>query len=144
MGLVKGALCKCTGNGLLSWAELQEVLLDIEVALSNIPLSYVDEDIQLPILIPSSFLYGQPNMLPELEPHRIEEHDLRKRAKYLRKCTLVTLDKRIPSRTERETSAEAQRRHDLSIQGRSRYHQVRREEPGTLKDGSRGRSNHRP
>ena len=29
------------------------------------PLNYVDEDIQLPILTPSSFLYGQPNMLPE-------------------------------------------------------------------------------
>ena len=77
---------KCIGNGLLSWAELQEVLLDIEVALNNRPLSYVDEDIQLPVLTLSSFLYGQPNMLPELEPHRIEEHDLRKRAKYLRKC----------------------------------------------------------
>ena len=45
VGLVKGALYKCIGNGLLSWAELQEVLLDIEVALNNRPLSYVDEDI---------------------------------------------------------------------------------------------------
>ena len=40
VGLVKGALHKCIGNGLLSWAELQEVLLDIEVALNNRPLSY--------------------------------------------------------------------------------------------------------
>ena len=62
VGLVKRAFYKCIGNGLLSWAELQEVLLDIEVALKNRPLSYVDEDIQLPILTPSSFLYGQPNM----------------------------------------------------------------------------------
>ena len=30
LGLVKGVLYKCIGNGLLSWAELQEVLLDIE------------------------------------------------------------------------------------------------------------------
>ena len=60
VGLVKRAFYKCIGNGLLSWAELQEVLLDIEVALKNRPLSYVDEDIQLPILTPSSFLYGQP------------------------------------------------------------------------------------
>ena len=84
--LVKGALHKCIGNGLLSWTELKEVLLDIEVALNNTPLSYVDEDIQLPLLTPSSFLYGQPNMLPELEPHHVQELDLRKRAKYLRKC----------------------------------------------------------
>ncbi|PFX15899.1 hypothetical protein AWC38_SpisGene19865 [Stylophora pistillata] len=65
-GLAKGALYKLTGNGLPSWTELEEVLLDIEVALNNRPLSYVDVDIQLPILTPSSFLYGQPNMIPEL------------------------------------------------------------------------------
>ncbi len=88
VGLVKRALHKCTGNGLLSWAELQEVLLDIEVALNNRLLSYVDEDIQLPILTPSSFLYGQPNMLPELKPYLVQEHDLQKRAKYLRKCRM--------------------------------------------------------
>ena len=45
-------------DGLLSLAELQELLLDIEVALNNRPLSYMDEDIRLPILTPSSFLYG--------------------------------------------------------------------------------------
>ena len=66
--------------------ELQEVLLDIEVAFNNRPLSYMDEVIQLPILTTSSFLYGQPNMLPELEPHHVQEHDLQKRAKYLRVC----------------------------------------------------------
>lgn len=86
VGLVKGALYKCIGNGLLSWTERQEVLLDTEEALNNRPLSYVDDDIQLPILTPNSFLYGQPNMPPELEPHRVQEHDLRKRAKYLRRC----------------------------------------------------------
>ena len=62
VGLVKGALYKCIGNGLLCWTELQEVLLDIEVALNNRPPSYADEDIQLPILTQSSFLYGQPNI----------------------------------------------------------------------------------
>ena len=86
VGLVKEALYKYTGNGLLSWAKLQEVLLDIEVSLNNRPVSYVDEDIQLPILTSSFFLYGQPNMLPDLKPHRIQEHDLQKRATYLRKC----------------------------------------------------------
>lgn len=73
-------------RSILSWTELEEVLLDIEVALNKRPLSYVNDDIQLPILTPSSFLYGQPNMLSELEPHRVQEHDLRKRANYLRKC----------------------------------------------------------
>jgi len=33
IGLVKGSLYKSIGNGMLSWNELQEVLLDVEVAL---------------------------------------------------------------------------------------------------------------
>lgn len=45
VGLVKEAFYKCIGNGQLSWAKLQEVLLDIEMALKNRPLSYVDEEI---------------------------------------------------------------------------------------------------
>ena len=86
VGLVKTALYKCVGNGMLFWPELKETLLDIEVALNNRPLNYVDDDLQLPILTPSSFLYGQPNALPELDPSHIQVYDLRKRAKYLRKC----------------------------------------------------------
>ena len=65
--LVKGSLYKTIGNGLLSWMELQEVLLDVEVALNNRSLDYVEDDIQMPILTPSSLLHIQPNVLPELE-----------------------------------------------------------------------------
>ena len=86
IGLVKGSLYKSIGNGLLSWTELQEVLLDVEVALNDRSLDYVEDDIQLPILTPSSLLHTQPNALPVLEPHQIQNYDLRKRAKYLRKC----------------------------------------------------------
>ena len=31
-------------------------------------------------------LFGQPNLIPQLDTHAIEDRDLRKRAKYLRKC----------------------------------------------------------
>ena len=84
--LVKGSLYKTIGNGLLSWMELPEVLLNVEVALNNRPLDYVEDDIQLPILTPSSLSHIQPNVLPELEPNHIQDYDLRKRAKYLSKC----------------------------------------------------------
>ena len=40
----------------------------------------------MPILTPSSLLYLQLNTLPELELHNVQDYDLRKRAKYLRKC----------------------------------------------------------
>ena len=55
-GLVKAALYKCIGNGFLTWAELQEVLLDVEVTLNNRLLSYVEYDV--PIMTPNSLLFG--------------------------------------------------------------------------------------
>ena len=45
IGLVKQAFNKSVGNGTLTWSELQDVLLNVEVALNNRPLSYVEEDV---------------------------------------------------------------------------------------------------
>ena len=64
----------------------REIILDVEVTLNNRPLSYVEDDIELPILTPNSLLYGRANVVPELEPQRIVSIDLRKRAKRLRRC----------------------------------------------------------
>lgn len=57
VGLVKGAMRKSIGNAQLTYDELKEVLLDVEVALNNCPLSYVEEDVQLPVLTPNSMLH---------------------------------------------------------------------------------------
>jgi len=86
IGLVKRALYKSIGSGLLTWAELQVFLLDVEVAPNNRPLSYVEDDPQQPVLTPNSLLFGPPNLLPQLEHHQLESPDLRKRAKYLKRC----------------------------------------------------------
>ena len=86
VGLVKTAMRKTIGNANLTFEELKEVLLDVEVALNNRPLSYVEEDVQLPVLTPASMLYSQPNLLPERQPHHEEDMPLRKGAKYLQKC----------------------------------------------------------
>ena len=67
---------KSIGQGNLSWKEFQDVILDVEVALNNRHLDYIENDVQLPVLI------------PELKSYNIQETDLRKRAKYLRKCNL--------------------------------------------------------
>ena len=53
VGLVKTAVRKTIGNANLTFNELKEVLLDVEVALNNRPLSYVEEDVQLPVLTPA-------------------------------------------------------------------------------------------
>ena len=82
--LVNQGFNKRVGNGTLTWSELQDVLLDVEVALNNRPLSYVEEDVQLPVLTPNMLQFGRPNLLPE--DHNQENPDLRKRARYLAKC----------------------------------------------------------
>ena len=63
-----------------------KTVLDAEVALNNRPLSYIKDDVQLPILMPNKFLFDQCNVLPELKHHHQESSDLRKRAKHLRQC----------------------------------------------------------
>ena len=85
-GLVKAALSKTVGNSFLTWMEFEEIVLDVEVTLNNRPLSCAGDDVQLPLLTPNYLMFAQPNMLPELEPHHIEDCDLRKRAKYLKRC----------------------------------------------------------
>lgn len=86
MGLVKQALYKSIGGANLTWSELEEVILDAEIALNNRPLSYVEDDIQLPVLTPQSMMFGQPNLLPEGDVDSVEDKDMRKRARYLRRC----------------------------------------------------------
>lgn len=82
---MKSMFYKTVGQGLLTWEELSEVILDVEVTMNNRPLCYVEEDVQLPTLTPNAFLMLNSNVLPELQPYHIEERDLRKRAKFLMK-----------------------------------------------------------
>ena len=86
IGVVKQAMYKTIGGTTLSWAELSEVILDVEVQVNRRPLSYVEDDVQLPVLTPSSYLFQRSNLLPEKEPWREETKSLRKRAKYLKTC----------------------------------------------------------
>lgn len=71
---------------MLSGSELCEVVLDVETQLNRRSLSYVEDDVQLPLLNKSSFLFQRSIRLPEQEPWREKTTDLRKRAKYLRSC----------------------------------------------------------
>ena len=86
IGVVKSSMYKVIGGATLTWDELCEVILDVEIQINRRPLSYVEDDIELPTLTPTSFLFQRTSDLPESEPWRIEETDLRKRAKYLIAC----------------------------------------------------------
>ena len=94
IGLFKSAFYKTIGNGTLQWAELEEVVLDVETTLNNRPLSYMEDDVQLPVLTPNSMLHINPNYIPELKAHHLEEKDLRKRAKHLQKCKEMMWNRR--------------------------------------------------
>ncbi len=75
---------KVVGGGYLTWTESSEVLLDVETQINRRPLDYVEDDPQLPILTPVTFLYQRTCQLPKMETWRIAEQDLRKRAKFLK------------------------------------------------------------
>ena len=85
VGLVKNALYKTIGKAILSWRELEEVLLDVENTLNNRPLMYVEDDIEYPILTPNTLIIGQNLLLPK-ENLETENKDLRRRFKYILKC----------------------------------------------------------
>ena len=90
VGLVKQALYKAGGSTtlypILTWDMLQDLLLDVEVALNNRPLNYVESDLQLPVLTPNSLMFHRPNQIPNPDYQDIEDVDLRKTAKRIERC----------------------------------------------------------
>ena len=54
--------------------------------MNDRPLSYVEDDVQFPILTPNTLMFQRSNAVPEELPHHCEEVNLFRRAKYLRRC----------------------------------------------------------
>ena len=71
------------GKAQLTWAELEEVLLDTEIILNNRPLAYIEEEIDYPILTPNSLILGRDVNLPHAAPHESESETIKKRHKYI-------------------------------------------------------------
>ena len=108
VALLKQSPYKTIGNGNLQRTELQEVILDVEITLNNRPLGYMEDNVELPVLTPNSLLFGQPNILPEMDPSGIEDADLRKRARYLLRCKEA-----LWRRCSREYVKALQERHNI-------------------------------
>ena len=83
--LMKQCLYKSVGKANLKWKELEEILLDIENTLNNRPLCYLENDIQFPIVAPNTLVCRE-NMYNLGDGIESVNGDLRKRAKYIRKC----------------------------------------------------------
>ena len=69
------------GRAYLTFGELEEVALEVEVAVNNRPLSYVEDDVELPVLTPNVMMHGLPNLLPEEDAESVEDVELRKRTR---------------------------------------------------------------
>ena len=96
VGLVKQCLYKITGRANLSQKEFGEIVLDIEVTLNNRPLMYVEEDIQRPVLTPSTLLYGQPPLLPEEDlDEDVPEMKRRQVYQQMQRCRIDKMDEGI-------------------------------------------------
>lgn len=108
IGVVKKAMHKVIGKATLSWNELTEVLLDVETQVNRRPLGYVEDDVELPILTPASFMFQRTNQLPELQTWRIEDTNLRKRARFLQTCK-----DQMWNRWQREYLTALRERHNL-------------------------------
>ena len=50
---------------MLTWLELEEILLGVEVNLNNRPLTYIDEDLEYSVLTPNSMILGRDIKLPD-------------------------------------------------------------------------------
>lgn len=68
VGLVKYLFYKTVGKALLSWRELEKVLLDVENALNSRPLNYIEDDIEFPILTSNAVITGQNISLSDESP----------------------------------------------------------------------------
>jgi hypothetical protein len=87
IGVVKQSMYKTIGKANLTWNELQEVLLDLEITLNNRPLTYVEDDIEFPIITPNSLMFGNPPKRSlEENPSSIDDSTLRRRVKYVQRC----------------------------------------------------------
>ena len=114
IAVVKSAMYKVIGGGFLTWDELAELMLDIEIQINRRPLSYVEDDVELPTLTPA--LYQRSSLLPVGETWRIESSDLRKRAKYITACK-----NDLWKRWKREYLAALRERHNM-LHEKSKFH----------------------
>ena len=65
VGMTKAVLYKSFGKAKLTFEQLRELLLEAEVILNNRPLSYLEDDIQLPPLTRNMLIHGTNVTIPE-------------------------------------------------------------------------------
>ena len=85
ISLIKVGLFRNIKKAQLTWAELEEVLLDIAIILNNRPLIYVEQEIYYPSLTPNSLILGRDVNFPDAAPHESESETIKKQQKYIKR-----------------------------------------------------------
>ena len=81
IGLMKSALSKVIGNAMLSFQELEDVLLSIEIFMNNRPLTYIGEEFEKPAITPNMLIRGERVTLLEENDEVVE---VTRRLKYIK------------------------------------------------------------
>ena len=102
------------GKAQLTWAELEEVLLDIEIILNNRPLTYIEEEIDYPILTPNSLILGRDVNFSDAAPHESESETIKKRHKYVKRC-----NEDLWKRGKHEYVVTLREKHNLKNKGKT-------------------------
>ena len=82
---MKSSLSKVIGRALLTFEELEEVLLDVECFMNNRSLCYQGEEFEKPVITPNLLLRGQPATFLEEDVEAMDEKAaVTKRMRYLK------------------------------------------------------------
>ena len=73
------------GQSLLTFQELEEVLLDVEMTMNNRPLMYQGEEFEKPVFTPNTLLRGEAIPVLEEDLVNLGEENVSKRMKFLEK-----------------------------------------------------------
>ena len=82
---MKRALSKAVGQSLLTYPELEDILIDIENCTNHRPLLYQGEVIEQPVLTPNILRRGKPTPNVDEDLETIGEEKVSRRMKFLQK-----------------------------------------------------------
>ena len=78
-------LLKVIGQSLLTFQELEDVLLDVEMTMNNRPLLYQGEEFEKPVLTPNTLLRGEAIPILQEDLEKIGEDNATKHMRFLEK-----------------------------------------------------------
>ena len=85
--LVKQFFLKATGRANLTKQELKEISMDIETALNNLSLIYIEDDLPMPDLTLTFLLYGQPKMISK-ERLNEDTSEMKRNQRYIKSTNI--------------------------------------------------------